>query len=140
MLGKYGLNNFSSFFIDSTDIYNIEVFSSTWLGGRNGIGGTNSNGRDFVNSSKSENNKSIKSSVPYLLMPGDELSFNWQTPIPEVIKGGPFNTAVTRSVSSISFANSPSKVILYGTYLSENKGTGETLNQLLSSDAIHEAL
>jgi len=133
---------FKSLLVDTSTAFPL-VYDTNWLGGRNGVGGTTSNGRDFVNANKTSNNASNftqKTTSPYLLMPGDALSFNWQMPMPETFVGGPFNNAIQRQTSALIFHRHPAKVILYGTYLSENEGTGDTLNQLLSSESIHEAL
>lgn len=85
-------------------------------GGRNGLGATSPTGRDFVNSyaepivnandlvvyAKEDNyackthysqidGSSFMKPNPYILMPGDELVFGWQLPIPKSIAGSPIN-------------------------------------------------
>ncbi len=116
-----------------------------WFGGRNGLGGIQPNGRDLIRGKTSVRltaplTESYTES-PYLLLPTDKLSFNWQMPIPETDNSFVFNPGTPYLTSSLLvFAAKPAKVVLYGSYLSEDNVENPTLNQLLSSDSIHEAI
>lgn len=80
---------------------------------------------------------------PYILMPKDKVTFGWHNPHPR--NGG--STAGTPWYSLIRFfPTGVNKIILYGSYLRRNEDTGQleeyhdTLNQLLTSEAIHEVI
>jgi hypothetical protein len=126
------------------------------LSGRNQV--NEINGRDWKNSFSSPNitgyytdpsfggiNTPILDSFskenPYLLLPNDKLTFGWHMPM----KFSNF-TPLTE-ISSISFFTTGiNKIILYGSTLRVNPETNqleehhETLNQLLSSENIHEVI
>lgn len=82
--------------------------------------------------------------APYILYPQDELIIGWQQPIPTEIThlgaqlnnpgGDPFVP-----FSKMSF-DGPAKVTLYGSYISEGREYNDTLNQLLSSQTVHEII
>lgn len=86
---------------------------------------------------------SFSKTNPYLLLPGDNLVIGWQQPIPMATdvytQFGEGNVA-SGSFSSIIFPKGEAKVILYGSEIENNQEKHETLNQLLTSNAIHEVI
>jgi hypothetical protein len=78
-----------------------------------------------------------KTPNPYLLFPTDKLVFGWQLPLD--MDGVSEGTAMTFYTSGIN------KVVFYGSLLRVNKDNmleeyHDTLNQLVSSEAIHEVI
>ena len=101
-----------------------------------------------INSNKPN---SIKNS--YLLMPGDNLVFGWCLPYPDRFNGKTVYGSMINQYSNITinsvqplrsimnFNNqSPSKIIIYGSYITEGKENNNSINQLLSSETIHEVI
>ena len=89
----------------------------------------------------------------YLLMPGDNLVLGWCLPFPDRFRGktvyfSPFikysNITINdgqplRSIMNFN-NNKTSKIILYGSYITEGKENNNSINQLLSSETIHEVI
>jgi hypothetical protein len=77
---------------------------------------------------------------PYLLLPSDKLTFGWHMPMKISDSSLTNNSNMTFSPGGIN------KIILYGSTLRVNPETNqleehhETLNQLFSSDSIHETI
>ena len=77
---------------------------------------------------------------PYILLPTDKLIFGGQLPLSS------FGTSVGDGVSVTFFPSGVNKIILYGSTLRLNPETNQleehhdTLNQLLSSNSIHETI
>jgi hypothetical protein len=87
--------------------------------------------------------------TPYLLQPSDELIIGWQMPTPSCFdQWQDFTTGAgqagpdpgTGVLSQVRFFNAPAKLVLYGSYLSEGKPKNDSLNQLLSSEFVHEVI
>jgi len=125
------------------------------LSSRNQI--TNVNGRDWTTSEEKpqiigfatlENistpiNSFYFKENRYLLLPSDKITLAWHLPWPTILAGG----GGTDGVSSITFSPlGVNKITLYGSSLRINPETNQleehhdTLNQLLSSESIHENL
>ncbi len=135
--------------------------------GRNGY--RVANGRNFLNPSGEQSktdedvifglpfsfspirrhDKHVKSN-PYLLLPGDELVFGWQVPL-----GPGFDKIMPNDIPAnftgsfdvyeglgpeLIFPVHPSKITFYGSILREGKEHHDTLNQLLTSETIHEVI
>ena len=135
----------------------LTITQSLNSSGRNQI--TNTNGRDWKNSFelavKSGTNTPIPvvfpsmpvniqytKPNPYLLLPTDKITFGFQLPWSSTM--GYVNYQIT---SSIGFATTGiNKITLYGSSLRVNPETNQveeyhdTLNQLLSSNSIHEII
>jgi hypothetical protein len=74
---------------------------------------------------------------PYLLFPSDKLVVGWHLPI----SNNPGQLIIpNQSESTLTFHTGSFKLVLYGSYVRENKEHNETLNQLLSSNAVHEVI
>ena len=80
---------------------------------------------------------------PYLLLPSDKITLAWHLPWPTILD----DTGIANGVSSITFSpQGINKITLYGSSLRVNPETNQleehhdTLNQLLSSESIHENL
>lgn len=123
----------------------LRYLTAGWLGGRDGLDDTSHNGRDFFRAKKNANsgstNQETYTESPYLLLPTDKLSFRWQMPIPESQNSFIFNPnpASIPSSSYVVFPVSKAKVVLYGSFISNGEAVNNnTLNQLLSSENIHE--
>lgn len=80
---------------------------------------------------------------PYILLPTDKLTIGWHNPHPKLggsLLGDPYYSLIR------FFPTGVNKVILYGSSLRYNEETGQleehhdTLNQLLTSEAIHEVI
>jgi hypothetical protein len=78
---------------------------------------------------------------PYLLLPGDQLVFGWQLPVPDSLNA-PFaaNYIISGSGPSLDFAAVPSKITFYGSLVRNQEEFHDTLNQLLTSVSIHEVI
>tara|TARA_R110000803_G_scaffold36616_15_gene78705 strand:+ start:330 stop:3980 length:3651 start_codon:yes stop_codon:yes gene_type:complete len=70
---------------------------------------------------------------PYILMPSDQIVLGWQAPLGT---GGP-GWGIDYPVSS-SIYSGPSKLTIYGSLLRDGKEFHQGLNQLLTSDSVHE--
>lgn len=77
----------------------------------------------------------ISGTNPYILLPGDRLVFGWQSPIP-----GDASNFVNEHLPELSLASGPCRLLLYGSQLREGKEFHDTLNQSLTSNAVHEAV
>lgn len=79
---------------------------------------------------------------PYLLFPEDRLIFGWQVPLGKrIIDEGRTQAAdgtVTGFASELTIHPGVGKLIFYGSQLRENQEFHDTLNQPLTSPAIHE--
>ncbi len=133
-------------------------------GGRNALGIVVPNGRNHVTPVATiQQNGSFKNQLsvgkenilikdenryrynPYILLPTDNLIIGWQQPILNLLVGGTDLSATNRnsisgSFSEIKFMPSPAKITLYGSYIRENKEYNDGINQLLSSDSVHEVI
>jgi hypothetical protein len=135
-------------------------------GGRNALGINVPNGRNYVTPvaqiqtngtfkniySYDKENILVKNEDryrynPYILLPTDELIIGWQQPllnlmIPNPGGGGPFYYNCENDVvfSEIKFLPGPAKITLYGSYIRAGREYNDSLNQLLSSDGIHEVI
>lgn len=135
-------------------------------GGRNGLGLTQPSGKDrrspaasLQPTAKFDNLFSLgkenvlvpfqSHTIPngYLIEPEDELIVGWQQPIPMFIyptgSGDPNSKNVIdqTTITSITFHEHPeSRMILYGSELREDQEFHDTLNQLLTSEAVHEII
>lgn len=74
---------------------------------------------------------------PYVLLPTDRLILGWQLP---VSVDAAYATNAGGTESTFTFAPGTFRMTLYGSYITEGKEHVETLNQLLSSKAIHEII
>ena len=82
---------------------------------------------------------------PYLLMPGDKLVLGIDAALDknkQPVRNSPQN--LTGSLMTIpkdgTHAIPGLKITLYGSYVQENRESPPTLNQHLTSDAVHEAI
>lgn len=76
---------------------------------------------------------------PYILFPEDRLIFGWQYPVPEQsLTKLPSSSGQTLFNQMKLFGET--KVYFYGSLLKENKETHNTLNQNLTSNAVHEII
>lgn len=127
-----------------------------WFGSRNGLLPTNVCGRDYVNAAGAFSGEALLdvdwsfqlgSSAddwarpnPYLLLPSDRLILGWQLPTNDDLIGA-FNQSEGASTGSfIEFPVAHAKLVLYGSYVADEDGVNDTLDQVLSSNSIHEAL
>lgn len=127
------------------------------FGGRNGLGVTRPGGRDLISPiaaidvlARADNNRTIKEVIlansashyrfgGYILKPGDELVFGWQQPIPMTLTEGFQSRHVNDGIlSTMTFKGA--KVTIYGSLLREGKEFHDTLNQLLTSEGVHEVI
>jgi hypothetical protein len=138
-------------------------------GGRNALGINVPNGRNYVTpiAQIQENGSFINDLTdvnydtilvkdenryrynPYILFPTDELIIGWQQPsLNSLVVYGSTAAPTTRgaknalsgSFSEIKFLPGDAKITLYGSYIREGKEYNDGLNQLLSSDSIHEVI
>jgi len=80
--------------------------------------------------------KTDSSPSPYLLMPGDKLVFGWQSPTYYSISG-----ATSNSIQKmLKILPGKGKLILYGSYLRDDKPVHNIYKDQINSDAIHEFL
>jgi len=138
-------------------------------GGRNALGINVPNGRNYVTPiAQIQENGSFTNDLtavnydnilvkdenryrynPYILFPTDELIIGWQQPsLNSLVVYGSTAAPTTRgaknairgSFSEIKFLPGAAKITLYGSYIREGKEYNDGLNQLLSSDSIHEVI
>ena len=138
-------------------------------GGRNGLGIKVPNGRNYISPiANIESNSTYQNRFggvstdtilvneenryrynPYILMPTDELIIGWQQPILNfAVVYASLTAPTTRgalnaysgSFSEIKFLPGDAKITLYGSYIRNGKEYNDSLNQLLSSDNIHEVI
>ena len=96
---------------------------------------TDTNGIGF------ETYESVRQDAPYLLMPGDKLSFYWQNQKWPNRYGTALGGAVTEEKTSrfkLRLAPGKGKLVLYGSMIRDGREFHQGLNQHLTSDAIHE--
>lgn len=85
--------------------------------------------------------KNYTKNNPYLLMPGDKLIIGWQIPYSNILNEDTLGvTEFPGQGGYLRFAQAPAKLVLYGSSISENQECHDTLNQLLSSETIHEVI
>lgn len=81
---------------------------------------------------------------PYLLHPSDRLSFGWQCPIladsSRILSGSPGLAFAPANGPQITLYSGRGKLTLYGSLIKNGREFHDTLNQLVSSDAIHETI
>ena len=77
---------------------------------------------------------------PYLLQPSDNLVFGWQLPVANRINSSFGTPQYNGQGTELTFASVPSKITFYGSLVRENQECHDTLNQLLTSTAIHEVI
>jgi hypothetical protein len=77
---------------------------------------------------------------PYLLHPTDKLVFGWQLPVANRINSAFGSPQYNGKGTELLFAAVPSKITFFGSMVSQGKEHHDTLNQLLSSVAIHEVI
>lgn len=156
----------SLFAMQSGDVYQAYVLTHYAGGGRNALGITVPNGRNYISTIADVQKKSEYTSLfgtqwlleesdtylynPYILMPDDQLVFGWQQPLIAQIRSNSatpawdeistFRNISTGSFSTISFLPGEAKVTLYGSYISNDKEHNDGTNQLLSSDSVHETI
>ena len=75
---------------------------------------------------------------PYLIMPDDELVFGWQYPLHDNILNANVGSGDTPFYTMTLFDKS--QLTLYGSLVKDNKEFHDTLNQPLTSQAVHEAI
>lgn len=138
-------------------------------GGRNALGINVPNGRNYVTpiAEIQENGSFINDLTdvnydtvlvkdenryrknPYILLPTDELIVGWQQPSLNSLVVYDSTTAPTTrgaknaivgSFSEIEFLPGDAKITLYGSYIRQNREYNDGLNQLLSSENIHEVI
>jgi hypothetical protein len=166
----YGVDNYSMFHVaagGNTDpagvlTSGVRTFVKTKINafGRNGF--DISNGRNYVNP---YGNPGISSSIdnalvpgdtfvlpishskdnPYLLLPTDNLILGWQVPLDLGLDSMIFVNSGSENVYAgkgpeLSFPAAPARLTLYGSILVEGKEKHDTLNQLLTSINVGEAI
>lgn len=131
-------------------------------GGRNGLGVELTNGRSFlseyVGSEPFGANAILDSSAgditcsapgisgrynPYILMPTDKLILGWSQPLFQssiITSGDPASRPTFLERTRLTIPAGTYKLTLYGSYIRENKEYIDTLNQLLTSTAVHEII
>jgi hypothetical protein len=110
------------------------------VSGRNLSGTFESTSFDYVTAELSEQNDLPS---PYLLLPSDNLIFGWANQQQPTYNSGVTSERRIAGESSLEdgrFTILPGKgkLVLYGSMIRENKEFHHGLNQLLSSDAVHE--
>lgn len=140
---------------------NLTAYST---GGRTGLGMQQLSSRDYITSLQTVNYNKVKQfgtsppassqlvhpnysvkyfdstlyTNPYILFPTDELILGWQLP---ALMGSVEDGADSfLGRYYIEFKTGDSKVTLYGSYIREGREYNDGLNQLLSSDGIHEVI
>lgn len=119
-------------------------------GGRNGFGGDYYDGRSLLVSvpsseiiGKREPVSSLrrfqqyKKTNPYLLLPEDNLVVGWQLPLlyPSIV-----GSVSSSNTLTMTFHPGEAKIVLYGSFLSDNAEIEQTLSQNLTSETVHEAI
>lgn len=81
--------------------------------------------------------KDYKKENPYILMPEDKLVVGWHLPFLWSV----FVASVSSSnTMDVTFYPGEAKLVLYGSFLSEDSAVNDTLNQFLTTNSVHEAL
>lgn len=78
----------------------------------------------------------LSGTSPYLLFPEDKLIFGWQVGWVADMDA----TAGTDDKGRLRLFTGPGRITLYGSLVRENTEFHDTLNQLLTSDAVHEPI
>lgn len=149
----YGQENISAD-VQSLTYANIQT---GWAGGRNGYNakgypdarsflrnmtglGSISNFAGIVQLDNPVTN--VQAPTPYILQPTDKLIFGFQcayiTKSQEL--GDPFSSGSINQGPTLTIHPGSFRVYLYGSYISEGSESHDTLNQLLTSVAIHEVI
>lgn len=81
--------------------------------------------------------KDFKKTNPYMLYPNDKLIVGWQLPFLWSVIVGSVSSSNTMDVT---FYPGEAKLVLYGSYLSEEQAVNDTLNQFLTTNSVHEAM
>lgn len=86
-------------------------------------------------------NSNVSKTNPYILLPTDRLLLGWQVPHYNVFNNFFSNVVYNGAGPTLTFSkNGINKLILYGSYIREGREYNDGLNQLLSSDGIHEVI
>jgi len=133
-----------------------EFLNAGWWGGRGGLGAINVSGRDLLNAATQfdgdkeagadyslqigQGKNDWSKDNPYILQPTDALILGWQLPTHDDLGGALNSSELYPTGSFVEFPIAPAKIILYGSFLSEGKTINDTLNQVLVSNSIHEAI
>jgi len=132
-------------------VSDFDSFSIGFDGYRTGLGLLSKSSRGLVNdffNSEVSKTRSIGSTTiivptkkrrinPYLLFPSDKLIIGWHLPI----SSNPGQLIIpNQSESTLMFHTGSFKLVLYGSYVREDREHNETLNQLLSSNSVHEVI
>jgi hypothetical protein len=74
---------------------------------------------------------------PYVLLPSDELILGWQLPV----STNPVDNVITGGTESrFTFLPGTFKMVLYGSFIRNGQEENDTLNQMLTSKALHEII
>lgn len=135
----------------------VSIKSTGFTGGRNGIL-TKPNPRNYRRVFEGITNTKIQLLAggtaeapelflrnPYLLQPGDQLIFGWQCAYPITEHGimrnpFPFMPAPVYIGPELTINEGSAKVILYGSKIVNGREAHDTLNQLLTSETVHEVI
>lgn len=127
------------------------------FGGRSGLGVLFPSGRDLISpivnvqaEAFATNGRTLKTVVlanpdlhyrfgGYILKPEDSLIIGWQQPIPMTLTVDFSSRHVNDGIFSSMTFNS-ANITLYGSLLREGKEYHDTLNQLLTSNTVHEVI
>lgn len=132
--------------MSAVDYFTAPKFSGNALGSEEYSSGRNIKSvystPSFENSSTLFNSEPVKAidvknrkfTNPYLLFPGDKLIFGWQ-PSQAASMIGP-----TLGYPRVYFPEQTFKITLYGSLVKDNKEFHDTLNQPLTSKAVHESI
>lgn len=163
----YKAENVSMMFIHRDVTFTVSqsiagVALSVRQSGRDGVFA--SNGRSFLNTFEEIPQENFVTSItngsitlntyspiektnPYIVFPEDNLILGWQVPLDLYIGQYSLTTPDSRVQQydgigpTLSFpAGGKAKLILYGSKISEGKESHDTLNQLLTSNTIHEVI
>jgi hypothetical protein len=127
-------------------------------GGSLGLGIINSSGRNLLSPIASINpqttitpayggvkvpivaNKEYNTTNPYLLLPTDNILIGWGAATMDDYSFIGNSTITYQTASILTIASGPAKITLYGSYIRQNREYNDGLNQLLSSENIHEVI
>ena len=86
--------------------------------------------------------KTDSAASPYLIMPGDQLVFGWQSSMYFALGAlsGISDALVNSAEKTLKILPGAGKLTLYGSYLRDDKPVHDIYKDQLNSDAIHEAL
>lgn len=135
----------------------VRIQNTGFTGGRNGLL-TIPNTRNLTRNFEAISERSIQlesgpngqvpeifARVPYILQPGDQLIIGWQCayPITEhstIRNPFPFAASPFYTGPELTINAGPAKVTLYGSKIRNGEETHDTLNQLLTSNSVHEVI